>query len=88
MMAEGLQEIGQRHSERFREDRMAERARGTAKKKETTVDRNLKDTLHPDRAESDELGRTDGGAQPPAPGPRELPARAVHPDGRKPSEDE
>lgn len=45
----------------------------------------LKDLIHPDRAKSDELGRTSEGSDPlrPKSGPREQPAKEVDPLARE-----
>jgi hypothetical protein len=63
--------------------RTAKRARaGVAARRKTAARRDeLRELIHPDRARSDELGRTTVGdeATAPAPGPRELPAREVDP---------
>ncbi len=61
---------------------MRKRPTDRSKGKSRTAARNLTDLLQPDRATSDELGRESDAGDAPAPGPRELPARAVHPEGK------
>jgi len=48
--------------------------------RQTNPDMNRDDMQRPDRAKSDELGRTNTGTRSSKPSPREQPAKAVHVD--------
>lgn len=48
--------------------------------RQTNPDMNRDDIERPDRAKSDELGRTNTGTRASKPSPREQPAKAVHVD--------